>query len=197
MLMLQGPNQPLTRPPSPSREPISATFIYTHNKSKQTKQAPTFFFFICKTSSSTKISTLIFLSYHSSTLSLSLSLSVSSFQQLLPFLLHHPIPSPMALLCCLAIFCLALLQSSHSAVIMSMRNHHNTHHHSSGPMIHTNQTTCAMFAGTWVQDDSYPMYQSSECPLIIDPEFNCQMYGRPDSEYLKYRWRPLNCELPR
>ncbi|PRQ34547.1 putative PMR5 domain, PC-Esterase, trichome birefringence-like family [Rosa chinensis] len=103
----------------------------------------------------------------------------------------------MALLCCLAILCLALVQSSHSAVIMSMRNHHKTHHYSSGSMIHTNQTTCAMFAGTWVQDDSYPMYQSSECPLIIDPEFNCQMYGRPDSEYLKYRWRPLNCELPR
>lgn len=50
--------------------------------------------------------------------------------------------------------------------------------------------------GTWVRDESYPVYQSSACP-IIDPEFNCQMYGRPDSDYLKYRWQPANCVLPR
>ncbi|KAB1225747.1 Protein PMR5 [Morella rubra] len=62
-------------------------------------------------------------------------------------------------------------------------------------MILANQSTCALFAGSWVRDDSYPLYQSSNCP-IIDPEFNCQMYGRPDSDYLKYRWQPLNCELP-
>ncbi|OVA02722.1 PMR5 N-terminal domain [Macleaya cordata] len=40
------------------------------------------------------------------------------------------------------------------------------------------------------------MYQSSNCP-IIDPEFNCQMYGRPDSDYQQFQWRPNNCELPR
>ncbi|GJX34700.1 protein PMR5 [Tanacetum coccineum] len=50
--------------------------------------------------------------------------------------------------------------------------------------------------GSWVHDETYPIYQASSCPLI-DPEFNCQMYGRPDSDYLKYRWKPANCELPR
>ncbi|KAM1341543.1 hypothetical protein PS1_005900 [Malus domestica] len=100
---------------------------------------------------------------------------------------------------CLALLCLVFVQS-HSAIIYSMKNHHhhhNFHHHRTAPMFQTNQSNCALFEGTWVQDDSYPMYQSSQCPLIIDPEFNCQMYGRPDSDYLKYRWRPLNCELPR
>lgn len=63
-------------------------------------------------------------------------------------------------------------------------------------MLQANQTSCALFMGTWVYDESYPLYQSSACP-IIDPEFNCQMYGRPDSDYLKYRWKPANCELPR
>ncbi|KAF7833778.1 protein PMR5-like [Senna tora] len=77
-----------------------------------------------------------------------------------------------------------------SALLLSLRNHHSHFHHER-PMIQSNQSTCALFVGTWVRDDSYPLYQSSSCP-IIDPEFNCQMYGRPDSDYLKYRWRPLN-----
>ncbi|CAL8998967.1 unnamed protein product [Prunus brigantina] len=109
----------------------------------------------------------------------------------------------MALFCsqsigsCLTILCLVLVQCR-SALILSMKKHHHSyHHHRTAPMFQTNQSNCALFAGTWVQDDDYPMYQSSECPLIIDPEFNCQMYGRPDTGYLKYRWRPLNCELPR
>ncbi|XP_054796652.1 protein PMR5-like [Prosopis cineraria] len=92
---------------------------------------------------------------------------------------------------------LVLLQCrlASSALLLSLRNHRNHFHHQR-PMIHANQSTCALFDGTWVRDDSYPLYQSSSCP-IIDPEFNCQLYGRPDSDYLKYRWRPLNCELPR
>ncbi|EEF36005.1 protein PMR5 [Ricinus communis] len=99
---------------------------------------------------------------------------------------------------CLAIFCLVLLletQIATSALIMSMRNHHKKHNNRR-PMLQANQSTCALFVGTWVKDDTYPLYQSSHCP-VIDPQFNCQMYGRPDSDYLKYRWQPLNCELPR
>ena len=82
-----------------------------------------------------------------------------------------------------------------SAVLYSLRHHH-MHLHNERPMIHANQSNCALFVGTWVRDDTYPLYQSSSCP-IIDPQFNCQLYGRPDSDYLKYRWRPLNCDLPR
>ncbi|KAF4369209.1 hypothetical protein CsatB_030103 [Cannabis sativa] len=99
---------------------------------------------------------------------------------------------------CFVLLCWVLAQShiASSAVIMSMRNHNNNHHHRRQPMFQTNQSSCALFAGTWVRDESYPLYQYSDCPAI-DAEFNCQMYGRPDTDYLKYRWRPLNCELPR
>uniref|UniRef100_A0A6M2EP25 Uncharacterized protein n=1 Tax=Populus davidiana TaxID=266767 RepID=A0A6M2EP25_9ROSI len=99
---------------------------------------------------------------------------------------------------CLAIVFLVLLQTkvATAALIMSMRNHHNHHQHRL-PRLQANQSTCALFVGTWVRDESYPLYQSSNCPTIIDAQFNCQMYGRPDSDYLKYRWQPLNCELPR
>lgn len=107
-------------------------------------------------------------------------------------------PSCNLLASCFAFFFLVLIQTkiATSAVIMSMRNHHNNYHHSR-PMLQSNQSTCALFVGAWVRDESYPLYESSNCPAIIDAEFNCQMYGRPDSEYLKYRWQPLNCELPR
>ncbi|XP_044506890.1 protein PMR5-like [Mangifera indica] len=96
------------------------------------------------------------------------------------------------------ILCLVLLVQplvASSGMIMSRRNHHINHHHRR-LMLQANQNTCALFTGTWVRDDTYPMYESSQCP-VIDAEFNCQMNGRPDSGYLKYRWQPLNCELPR
>nr|CBX25309.1 hypothetical_protein [Oryza brachyantha] len=55
---------------------------------------------------------------------------------------------------------------------------------------------CDLFDGEWVWDDSYPLYDSRDCPFL-DVGFRCSENGRPDASYSKWRWRPSRCDLPR
>lgn len=57
---------------------------------------------------------------------------------------------------------------------------------------------CDVFDGNWVRDDidRYPLYNSSECPFT-EQGFNCLGNGRKDKDYLTWRWKPKNCDIPK
>jgi len=56
---------------------------------------------------------------------------------------------------------------------------------------------CDFSHGRWIIDEAslHPLYDASrDCPFI---GFDCSRYARPDKDYLKYRWMPSGCDLPR
>lgn len=66
----------------------------------------------------------------------------------------------------------------------------------SGDAVADKSKNCDLFRGTWMKDEEYPLYRPGSCPYV-DEGFDCQNNGRPDSEYLKWRWKPDGCDLPR
>ncbi|XP_066366824.1 protein trichome birefringence-like 25 isoform X2 [Miscanthus floridulus] len=54
---------------------------------------------------------------------------------------------------------------------------------------------CNLFNGEWIPNPSGPAYTNASCRFIDDHQ-NCMMNGRPDKEYLRWKWRPYGCDLP-
>ncbi|KAF5189075.1 trichome birefringence-like [Thalictrum thalictroides] len=55
---------------------------------------------------------------------------------------------------------------------------------------------CDIFSGDWIPNPSGPIYTNESCHDIQDFQ-NCIRNGRPDADYLYWRWKPQDCELPR
>lgn len=58
------------------------------------------------------------------------------------------------------------------------------------------RTRCNIFDGIWVPDSSAPFYTNRTCHSIEEHQ-NCMENGRPDSDYVYWRWTPRDCALPR
>ncbi|KAH7660154.1 PC-Esterase protein [Dioscorea alata] len=54
---------------------------------------------------------------------------------------------------------------------------------------------CDIFRGEWVPNPRAPYYTNNTCWAIHDHQ-NCMKFGRPDTDFLKWRWKPDGCELP-
>lgn len=54
---------------------------------------------------------------------------------------------------------------------------------------------CNIFSGEWVPYSKGPYYYNETCHYLIDQQ-NCIKFGRPDRDFLKWRWQPYECELP-
>ncbi|XP_002963663.2 protein trichome birefringence-like 19 [Selaginella moellendorffii] len=60
----------------------------------------------------------------------------------------------------------------------------------------TKHEECDLSHGKWIRDPTgRPLYTNGTCEFI-QPAQNCEKNGRPDNEYLKWRWKPDSCELP-
>jgi PMR5 N terminal Domain len=55
---------------------------------------------------------------------------------------------------------------------------------------------CNIYDGQWVFDESYPLYGTKSCSFI-DEGFSCEANGRTDQDYMKWRWKPNHCNIPR
>ncbi|EYU44283.1 hypothetical protein ABFS82_08G038800 [Erythranthe guttata] len=54
---------------------------------------------------------------------------------------------------------------------------------------------CDLFSGEWVPNPDGPYYTNTTCYSIQDHQ-NCMRFGRPDLGFMKWRWKPDECELP-
>lgn len=64
-----------------------------------------------------------------------------------------------------------------------------------------NDEVCDYTRGRWVRDDDADIngkfrYYDEGCPFL-DPGFQCLANGRKDEGYLRWRWQPYGCRLPR
>jgi hypothetical protein len=91
-----------------------------------------------------------------------------------------------------AVALLAACTATAAAVAVSRKRHQ----HQDGAA--SAARSCDVFAaGRWVVDETYPLYDAARCPFIRD-EFDCGKFGRPDREYLEYRWQlDPPCAQPR
>ncbi|XP_048141729.1 protein trichome berefringence-like 7 isoform X2 [Rhodamnia argentea] len=88
---------------------------------------------------------------------------------------------------------LLAISASYIFVVPSLKH---TFNGDTSSQSNVSMSLCDVSDGGWIQDDSYPLYNASECPFA-EQGFNCLGNGRTDDQYLKWRWKPKNCDVPK
>ncbi|XP_047318237.1 protein trichome birefringence-like 19 [Impatiens glandulifera] len=57
------------------------------------------------------------------------------------------------------------------------------------------EEACDISLGEWVSNPDGPYYTNASCSTIQEHQ-NCMKFGRPDTGFLKWRWKPQGCDLP-
>ncbi|WZZ22293.1 hypothetical protein YC2023_123680 [Brassica napus] len=60
--------------------------------------------------------------------------------------------------------------------------------------IRDDEQRCDLFNGEYIPNDESPYYNMT-CWAIQEHQ-NCMQYGRPDTGFLRWRWKPNSCDLP-
>ncbi|CAI9761762.1 unnamed protein product [Fraxinus pennsylvanica] len=58
------------------------------------------------------------------------------------------------------------------------------------------RTSCDYSNGKWDPTNLGPLYNGTTCGTIKHGQ-NCMVFGRPDKDYLYWKWTPKECKLPR
>ncbi|KAG2644928.1 hypothetical protein PVAP13_2KG387200 [Panicum virgatum] len=64
------------------------------------------------------------------------------------------------------------------------------------PRPSSSRARCDIFSGDWVPDPDAPYYTNDTCSVIHE-HYDCIKYGKPDLGFVKWRWQPDGCDLPR
>ncbi|KAI3857202.1 hypothetical protein MKW98_010616 [Papaver atlanticum] len=89
-----------------------------------------------------------------------------------------------------------LLLIASTLILVTLVVHH--HHHGSTPLSILKDGSiqkCNIFEGEWIWNPNATYYTNTTCNQIHNHQ-NCMRYGRPDTDFLKWRWKPNDCELP-
>ncbi|XP_074308273.1 protein trichome birefringence-like 19 [Silene latifolia] len=54
---------------------------------------------------------------------------------------------------------------------------------------------CDLFSGQWIPNPDAPYYTNNSCGVIQEHQ-NCMKFERPDIGFMKWRWKPNDCDLP-
>ncbi|KAL4568620.1 hypothetical protein LXL04_024235 [Taraxacum kok-saghyz] len=88
----------------------------------------------------------------------------------------------------------SLSSSNHSSSLSPDTISPENHSHDPLITIDDNHHKCDVFSGEWVPNPKAPYYLNTTCWAIHEHQ-NCQKYGRPDSDFMKWRWKPDECDL--